>query len=318
MEKQRLVQWLASFVLVAFGNGFAISQNYPNATIRIVAPEAGGGGDLVARIVAQGLTPRLGQQVIVDNRGGSAVIAAGIVAKAAPDGYVLLLSASAHWLLPLFESVPYDPIKDFAPISMTTLSPAVIAVHPSVDAKSLKELMALAKSKPGQMNVGSGTKGSTTYLSAELFKVDAGLDIVSIPYKGAGPALTAVMGKQVDMIIMTAGSVMPHAKSGKLRALAVASARPSPLAPGLPTATEAGLPGFESGSYIGMFAPAKTPESITMKLNQEIVQHLNQPEIKSKLFGLGLDVVGSSPSQLMTIVQSEMSRIEKMISKIKP
>lgn len=304
-------------MLMVLGCGFAHGQANSTATIRIVAPEVGGGADLVARIMAQGIISRMGQQAIVENRGGSAIIAAGIVARASPDGQTLLVASSAHWLLPLFESVPYDPLRDFAPITMATASPAVIAVHPSVDAKSLRELIALAKSRPGQLNIASGTKGATTYLSAELFKVSAGVDIVSIPYKGAGPAMNAAIARQVDMVIMTAGSVMPQAKSGKLRALAVATAQQSPLAPGVPTASETGLPGYESGSYIGLFAPAKTPGAITTRFNQEVVQYLNQPEIKARMLTLGLEVVGSSAAQLTVIIRSEMARIEKLIKTLK-
>ncbi len=314
MMMQKLV--LLASVIFAICSTSATGQTFPTGPIRLVAPEPGGGADLVARIVAQGLTERLGQQALVDNRGGSAIIPAEIVAKAPPDGQVLLFCASAHWLLPLFQEVSYDPIRDYAPITLTTTSPAVIAVNPSLNVSSVKELIALAKSRPGQLNVASGTKGSTTYLSAELFKAEAGVDIVGIPYKGAAPALTAVVAKQVDMIVITASSVMPYAKSGKLKVLAVASPRPSVLAPGVPTTSEAGMPGFESGTVHALFAPGRTPERIVMRLNQEVTQYLKQPEIREKLLGLGLDVVASSPAQLTATVKSETERIEKMLKKI--
>lgn len=289
-------------------------QNYPSKPLRIVAPEAGGGADLAARIVAQGLSTNLGQQAVVDNRGGSAIIPAELVSKSPPDGYTLLFSANAHWLLPLFQdNVPYDPIKDYAPISLTTTSPAVIAVHPSLPVKTVKELVALAKARPGVINCASGTKGATTYISAELFKAMAGVNIAAIPYKGAGPALNATVGGQVDMIVITATSVMPHVKQGRLRALAVASAQPTPLAPGLPTAAAAGIPGFETGTTHGIFAPARTPDAIVARLNQEIVRYLNRPDTKERVFNAGLEIVASSPAELLSTIKSEISRIAKMI-----
>jgi tripartite-type tricarboxylate transporter receptor subunit TctC len=296
-------------------SGFASAQNYPSKPIRIVAPAPGGGADLVARIVAQGLTSGLREQAIVENRGGSAVIPAEIVLKSPPDGYTLLFAASAHWLLPLFQrDVPYDPVKDFAPITWTTTSPAIIAVHPSLPVKSLKELIALAKARPGEINCASGTKGSTTYLSAELFKYMARVNVAGIPYTGAGPALNATVAGHVQMIVITASSVMPFAKSGRLRALAVASASPSVLAPGLPTSAAAGLPGYESGTVHALFAPSKTPEPIITRLNQETVGYLTRPEIKDRMLGLGLDVIASTPAQLLATVKSEIARVGKMLS----
>ena len=288
----------------------------PNKPILIVAPEAGGGADLAARIVAQGLMGSLGQPVLVDNRGGSAIIPAEIVAKAAPDGHTLLFSANAQWLLPLFqENVPYDPIRDYAPISLTTTSPAVIAVHPSLPVKSVKELIALARARPGEINCASGTVGATGYISSELFRAMTGVNIAAIPYKGAGPALNATVGGQVDMIVITATSVMPHVKQGRLRALAVASARPSILAPGLPTAAAAGVPGFETGTMHALFAPARTPETTIARLNQEAVRFLNRSDTKDRLSNAGLEMVGSSPSDLLSAIRSETTRIADMIRK---
>ena len=314
MPSPRLVAWGVSVALTVMGSGAVSGQDYPSKSIRIVAPGAGGGADFVARFIAQHLSASLGQPVIVDNRSGSAVIPAELVAKAPPDGYTLHFSASALWLLPLFQdNVPYDPVRDFAPISLTTVSPAAIMVHPSLPVKSVGELIALAKARPGVINCASGTKGSTTYVSAELFNAMAAVDIVRIPYKGAGQALSEVVGGQVDMIVITASSGMPYVRSGRLRALAVASAKRSALAPGVPTAAEAGLPDFETGTVHGLFAPARTPEPIIVRLNQEIVRFLNDPDTKQKLFRRGLDVVASSPAELMANVKSERARIGKMI-----
>ena len=314
MRSRHFLPFMVFSGMMILGTDAVHGQDYPHKSVRIVAPAPGGGADRVARMIAQGLSGSLGQQAIVDNRGGSAIIPAEIVAKAPPDGYTLLFSANAHWLLPLFQAnVPYDPVKDYAPISATTTSPAVIAVHPSVPVRSIRELVALAKARPGEINCASGTKGSTTYLSAELFKAMAGVNIVGIPYTGAGPALNAAVGGQVDMIVITASSVMPHAKSGRLRALAVASPQPSALAPGLPTAAAAGLPGYVSGTFHGIFAPARTPEAIIIRLNQEIVRFLNNPDTKEKLFSSGLEIVASSPADFMSTIKSEIARVSKMI-----
>jgi tripartite-type tricarboxylate transporter receptor subunit TctC len=305
---------LSVLVLSVWISGNSHGQSFPSKPVRIVAPEPGGGADLVARIVAQGLSASLGQPAVVDNRGGSAIIPAEIVAKSPPDGHTLLFSANAHWLLPLFQdNVPYDPLNDYAPISVTTTSPVVIAVHPSLPVKSIKELIALAKARPGEINCASGTKGSTTYLSAELFKAAARVNIATIPYKGAAPALNATVGGHVDMIAITASSVMPHVRQARLRALAVASTQPSALAPGLPTASAAGLPAYITGTTHAIFAPAKTPDAIVQRLNQDIVRFLNRPDTKEKLFTSGLDIVGSSSAELTTTIRSEIARIAKMM-----
>lgn len=314
MLSPRFVTWMVSVGVIVLGAGAASGQTYPNKPVRVVTAAAGGGADFVARVIAQGLSTSLGHSVVVDNRGGSAIIPAEIVAKAPADGYTLHFSASALWLLPLFQdNVPYDPLRDFAPISLTTTSPAVIAVHPSLPVKSVRELIALAKARPGEINVASGVKGATTFISSELLKAMAGVDIVSIPYKGAGPALNAVLAGETHVIVITASSVMPHVKSGRLRALAVASAKPSALAPGVLTAADAGLPGYESGTLHGMFAPAKTPEAIITQLNRDIVRFLNNPDTKKKLFSRGLEAVGSSPGELTATIKSEIARISKMI-----
>ncbi len=314
MPVSRFVIGMVSVCLMAATANRAFGQSYPNKSIRIVTSEPGGGADLVARIAAQGLTVVLAQQVIVDNRGGSAVIPAEIVAKAPPDGYTLSVSGNTTWLLPfLQENVPYDPLKDFSLISLTTSSPAVLAVHPSVAASSVKELIALAKARPGELNYASGTLGSTTHLATELFKVMAGINIVRVPYKGAGPALIALGAGQVQLMFFPASSGTPHMKAGRVKGLAVASAQPTALAPGLPTVTASGLPGYESGTFHVVFAPARTPEAIINRLNQEIVRYINRPEVKDQLFNSGLDIVGSSPQQSASTMKAEMDRMGKLI-----
>ncbi len=288
-------------------------QDYPNRPIRLVTNAAGASADLATRIVAQGLSVSFSQAVVVDNRAGSTVIPTQIVAKAPADGHTLYGATTALWILPLLQEVPYDTLKDFAPIALTTISPSVLAVHPSVPATSLKELIALAKSKPEELTIGSGTSGSTTQLSSELFKATAKVNILSVPFKGAAPALNAVLAGQVQVIAISASSVMPHFRAGRLRALAVASAQPSALAAGVPTAAEAGLPGYESGVINGILAPAKTPDAIINRLNREIVRYLNNPETKERFFKSGMEVVGSSPREFAATIRSEIARWGKVI-----
>jgi tripartite-type tricarboxylate transporter receptor subunit TctC len=288
-------------------------QSYPSKPIRIITSEPGGGADLVARLVAQGLTAGFGQQAIVDNRGGNAVIQAQIMARALPDGYTLLTSGNNHWILPVLQAVPYDPRRDYSPITLTTSSPALLAVHPSVAAHSVKELIALAKTKPGELNYASGAQGSTTHLASELFKAMAGINIVRVTYKGSGPAVLALIAGEVQMMFFPASSGMQHVKSGRVKALAVASAQPSPLAPGLPSVAASGLPGYESGTFHAVFAPAHTPSSIVGRLNQQIVRFINTPEVKEQLFKAGLEIVGSSPQDAAAIIGSEMARFGKVI-----
>jgi tripartite-type tricarboxylate transporter receptor subunit TctC len=237
---------------------------------------SGGATDLVARLIAQGLTSSLGQQVIVDNR-PTGIIPGEIVVAAPPDGYTLLFHGSSLWMMPLLQKVPFDPVKDLAPITLASSTPSLVVVHPAVPAKTIKELIALAKAKPGGLNYGSGTSGSSSHLAAELFKYMARVNIVRVPYKGQGPAVLAVLGGEVQMSFATSSSVSGHIKSGKLRALAIGTAKPSALAPGLPTVAESGLPGYESASNAGMFAPAKTSGRLIALLNREIVQALNRP-----------------------------------------
>ena len=302
------VLWLCTMMqgLQAFG------QTFPSKPIRVVASGVGGGGDFGSRLIAQGLAARLGQQVIVENRGGSAIIPAQIVAQAPPDGYTLLSYASTIWLLPLLQNVPYDPMKDFSPITLAVSSPNVLVVHPSLSVKSVRELIALAKARPGALSYASTAAGGPPHLAAELFKSMAGLDIVRVPYKGATLGLTELMAGQVQLYFLIPTAVMPHVRSGRLRALAVTSAKPSPLVPGLPTLA-ATLPGYEMVTNLGIFAPARTPDAIIKKLNQEIVQVLNQPDVKEKFFNAGTDTVGTSPETFASAMSVEMAAIAKLI-----
>jgi len=290
----------------------AVAQSYPNRPIRAVTAAVGGGIDFTARLVAHGLTNAFGQQVIVDNRGGTGV-AQGTVAKATPDGYTILINNNTVWLSPLLEKVHYDYEKELIPVCLTTRSPAVLVVHPSMGVNSVKELIALAKATPGDINYASGPMGAANHLSAELFKALAGVNLVRIGYKGGGPALNDLLAGQVKVMFATAGSVMPHIKSGKLRGLAVTSAQASPLVPGLPSVAASGVPGYESEAIYGMFVPAKTPQAIIDRLQQETVRYLTLPETKERFFNSGVEVVGSTPQEFAAIIKSEASRLGKII-----
>ena len=289
------------------------AQEYPLKPVRIVAGDAGGGSDITARLIAQGVAGSLGQQLIVENRGGNIANTVMPVARAPADGYTIVIYGGTFWIAPLLEKLPYDPVRDFAPITMATSSPSVVVVHPSLPVKSVKELIALAKARRGELTYASGPVGSSNHLSAELFKSMAGVNIVRIPYKGTGSALIDLIGGQVQIMFANAASVGAHIKSGKLRALAVTGAQPSAVFPGLPTVAESGLAGYESASTQGMFAPVATPSSVINRLNQEIVRALNRTDIMDSLLRSGVDVVANSPEQFAARIKSEMTRLGKLI-----
>ncbi len=295
------------------GGSAAIAQTYPTKTLRMLTAELGGGSDLSARLIAQGLSASLGQQVIVDNRVGGIIIA-DIAARAAPDGYTLFTYSSTLWLIPLMRTrTPYDPVKDFAPITLVGSSPMVLVTHPTVPVTSVKELIALAKAKPGDINFATGPSGAIPHLSAELFKAMAGIDIVHIAYKGVGLAVTDLIGGRVQMMFPNASAALPHVKSGRLRGLAVTSAQPSTLAPGFPTLAASGLPGYECVAMYAVFVPAKTPAALVKRLNQEIVRVLNRPDIREKFLNASTEVIASSPEELAATMKSEMTRMGKVV-----
>lgn len=292
----------------------AQAQDYPTKPIRIITAGVGGATDFAARTIAPGVTAALGQQIVVDNR-ASGVIPGEIVAQSKPDGYTLLFYGPPIWLAPfLLEKMPYDPVKDLAPVILAVSSPAILVVHPSLPVKSVNDLIALARSKPGQLNYGTSGTATTTHISGELFKSMAGLDIVRVNYKGAGALITDLLAGQLQFTFATATSVSSHIKEGgRLRALAVTSAKPSPLLPGLPTVASAGLPDYVSESTSAMFAPAGTPKAIIDRLNQAIVGVLNSAEVKERFFRAGSDVVASTPEQLASAVNAEIARLVKVI-----
>ena len=289
----------------------AWAQSYPLKPIRIVTSPAGGGNDFPARLIARALTGSLGQQVVVDNR--ATILIADIVRQAPADGYTLLVTGSAHWIGPLIDKVTYDPVRDFAPITLIDRAPSVLVVHPSMPLKSVKQLIALAKARPGEMNFSVGGPGTSGHLGAILFNHMAGVTIVNVPYKGTAPALLAVMTGEVHAMFGSAGSVAPHLAAGRLRALAVGSAQPSRLAPGMPTVAQAGLPGFLSEALHALFAPAGTPPTAIALLNREVGNYLRSPEAQDIFLKAGIEPSPGTPEEFAAIMKSEVERIAPVL-----
>ena len=250
------------------------------------------------------------QQVIVDNRGS---IAAEIVAKSAPDGYTILIDGSPLWLTPLFRSSGWDPLKDFAALTLAVSSPSMLVVHPSVPVKSVRELIALAKARPGQINYAAGTIGATPHLAGEQFKVMAGVKVERVPYKGTGPGMIGLMGGEVEFMFPGAASAWMYVKQNRLRALGICSLKPSALFPGVPTVSDSGLRGYESVSPQGIVAPAKTPAAIIARLNQELVKALNRAETRQRLSDLGIEVVANTPEEFAASMKNDIARTAKLI-----
>jgi tripartite-type tricarboxylate transporter receptor subunit TctC len=295
----------------------AIAQSYPNKPIRLISPYApGGGSDTLARIIGVKLTESWGQPVIIENRPGAAgSIGAEAAAKATPDGYTVLVTPSAVLTVnPLiYPKLRYDPVRDFEPITIATNSPYLLVVHPSIPAATVKELIAYARSKPGQLNYSSSGNGSSTHLAGVLFAQLAGLQLVHVPYKGAAPAIVDLLGGQIHMRFSSVVPVIPHVRAGKLRALGISSAKRYGPLPDVPAINEAGLPGFIVDSWYGILAPARTPRPIVTKLNSEIVRHLKSDDLKTKMAAEGAEVIGSSPEELAKWLHDDLARWAKPV-----
>jgi tripartite-type tricarboxylate transporter receptor subunit TctC len=302
--------WMAVAVAALGATAAWAQEVFPNKVIRIVTPATGGGSDVLARMIAPAMTESLGQQVIVDNRGS---IANEIVAKAPADGYTILIDGSPLWLTPLFRQTAWDPLKDFAPLTLAVSSPSMLVVHPSVPVKTVRELIALAKARPGQINYAAGTIGATPHLAGEQFKVMAGVNVVRVPYKGTGPGMIGLMGGEVEFMFPGAASAWNYVKQGRLRALGVCSLKPSALFPGVPTVSDSGLPGYESVSPQGVVAPAKTPAAIIARLNQELVKALNRADTRQRLGDLGIEVVANTPEEFAASMKNDIARTAKLI-----
>ncbi len=305
-----------SVVLLAGATGAANAQAYPARPIRIIAPYVPAGGvDFVARVIAAKLSETIGQQVIVENRpGGGTNIGSELVVRSAPDGYMLLLGGVPNTAnMTLFRKPPYDVVKDFAPVSQTTIAPNILAVHPSVPVRSVKDLIALAKSRRGELTFASAGIGSSNHLSGEQFRIMAGLDIVHVPYKGGGAAVTDLIAGQVSMYFGTTPSTVPHVRTGRLRALAVTSAQRSRATPDIPTMSETALPGFEQSAWHGLLAPAGTPPAVIGKLHSEVVRVLRMPDVIERMAAQGVDVIGSSPAEFAAFIRQDVVKYEKLV-----
>jgi tripartite-type tricarboxylate transporter receptor subunit TctC len=302
--------WVAAVMTI--GAADASAQNYPNKPVRMVTAGIGAAADVAARLVTPALSEAFKQPFIVDNR-GIGVIPGEIVSKAPPDGYTLLAHASLFWIGPLIQPPPYDVLRDFAPITLLSDTPNLIVVNPSLPAHTVKELIAYAQAKPGVLNYASGGNGAPNHLAAELFGHLAGVKLVRIIYKSGTLQMTDLMAGHVQLMFPNAGMVAPFIKAGKLRGLAVASARPSPLAPGLPTAAAEGLPGFETSTQVGLFVPAKTPASTVKLLGQETARVLGLPEVRQRHLAAGTEAVGNSPQEFAALIRAEMAKWAKVI-----
>ncbi len=295
----------------------ALGQQYPTKTIRIVAPYAPGGGvDLVARLIADQLSKSLGQGVIVENRPGAAgTIGAALVAKARADGHTLLLGTIAtHGIAPsLYPSLPYDAQKDFTPISLLVTQPNVLAVHPALGARSVADLIRLAKAKPGTIAYASSGSGTTLHLSGALFEVAAGVQLVHVPYKGSAPALIDLLGGQVQIIFDNLATALPHIQASKLTPLAVTSSSRTARLPGVPTMQEAGLPGYEVTSWYALYAPAHTPPAVAQRLNTEVRKAIASPAVAERLREQGLQPAPGSAAQLAELTRAEIAKWARVV-----
>jgi len=308
---------LAATLAISTPHAAAAADAYPARPIRfVVAFPPGGGTDIIARSIAQKLAERLAQQVVVDNRpGAGGNIGTDIVAKSAPDGYTLLMGSAGPLAInaSLFDKMPFDPIRDLAPVTLAASTPNVLVVHPSLKAATVNELIALAKARPGEINFASSGHGTPAHLAGELFNSMAGVKLVHVPYKGAAPALADLLGGQVQLMFSTMPPALPHVKDGKLRALAVTSSKRSRAMLELPTVDEVALPGFEANTWHGVVVPAGTPAAIVARLNREIVAILHLPEVVERLSGQGAEALGSTPEEFAAYIRSESVKWAKVV-----
>lgn len=319
MRSVRCLRVMEALIIVAFVSVVTslYAQTYPNKPIRFVVPySAGGTSDIIARIIGQRLSERVGQQVVIDNRpGAGGNLGSDLVAKAMPEGYTILMgNVATHAINPsLYAKMPYDAVRDFSPVTLVADVPTVLVVPLSVPAKSVQQLITLAKKTPGALNFASAGTGTTQHLAGELFKTMAGINIVHIPYKGGGPALTDLIGGQVSLMFPNIPLVLPYIKSGRLRALAVASSKRSSILPDVPTVSESGLSGLEVATWFGVLGPAGILKEVVMRLHDEIVGIVGSSETKERLTGIGADIVTSSPDEFSAYIKAEIAKWAKVI-----
>lgn len=310
---------LLASLAVAMTTSHAAAQQtqYPTRPVRIlVAYPPGGGVDLAARVIGQKFTESFGQQMIIDNRGGGGGnISMELAARAAPDGHTLIMTGAGPTTInvSLYSKIPFDPIRDFAPVALVASTIYALVVHPGVEAKSVKELIALAKARPGKLTFGTAGVGAPPHLATELLKMMTGTDMVHVPYKGTGPALADLMGGQITFMFADALAAAPQVKAGKLRGLAVSSPRRFPLVPDLPTIAESGVPGFSAVGWTGLLAPAGTPQPIVRKLNAEVVRVLPLPDVKEKLAGDGSEFGRNTPEEFSAFIKQEIAKWAKVV-----
>jgi len=309
------VRMFIAGLLLALAAAAPAQQNYPNKHIRLISPYApGGGNSLMARLVGEKLTESWGRQVIVDNRpGGNTIIGTAAAAKATPDGYTMLLAGSSHVIVPLAIDTPYHPIRDFAAIGTIAKYEQILVVNPSLPAKTLQEFIALAKSRPGQLNYVTFGSGSSSHLAMELLSMNTGIRMQHIPHKGTGPALTDVIGGHADAFLSTPSAAIPHIRSGRLRALAVSGQARSPAVPDVPSFSEAGMPGFEVRSWYGLVAPAGTPKPIVDKVSAELARIVASAEMRDKLSTQGVEPYVNSADGYTALLKSDMAKWAKVI-----
>ena len=302
---------------VMLTSSVALAHAYPSKPIRLIVPTPpGGGADIATRIIAKKLSENIGQPVLIENRSGAGGnVSAEYVAKQPPDGYTLYMGAIGPFAISpsLYKSLPYDPLRDFAPITMSVVMSNILVSHPSVPARTVRELIELARAKPGTLNYGSAGNGTAGHLAGELFASMAGVELVHVPYKGGGPAMVDLLAGQIQLIFASAPSALPHVKSGKLRAFAVTTPAHSSVLPDLPTISEAALPGYEATNWYCFVAPAKTPIEIITKLNQEFRKALTHPETKEALAVQGLEPSPTTPEALTAYIKADMARWAKVV-----
>lgn len=306
---------VALALLAATGVNAAHAQDkYPSRPVRIVTSTPGGGNDFLARIVAPSLGNALGQQIIVDNRPSRLV--GGIAARSTPDGYTLVVGGSTMQYTPLMEKIDYNAITDFTPVSLLERSPNVLVVTPALKVNNVSELVALARAKPGVLNYGTGASGASLHLSGELFMLATNTKLARVPYKATGPAILGLLTGEIQMVFATAGAVVPLLKDGKVKALGVTTAKPTPLVPGVPTIAEQGVPGFEVVTIGFMLAPAKTPQAIVRVLNQHVVKLMQTQDVKDRLSGGGSEALSSTPEELGRIMREDDARMRKLFKQL--
>ena len=305
-----------AFAAAALASTGALAQSYPQKTVRVVVPYAPGGNtDFTARVIAAKLTDVFGQQIVVENRpGGGTNIGSELVAKAPADGYTLLMGGASNAInMSFYPKMPYDTLRDFAPVILCVKGANVLSVHPSLPAKNLQELIALAKARPGQLNYASSGLGSSNMMAGELLKLMAGVNIVHVPYKGNSPALTDTIGGQVEMIFSGVPALLPHIKSGRLRAIAIGSLKRFPALPDVPTIDASGLKGYEATTWFGLMAPAKTPREIVARLNTEFGKILVSTEVHDRFMNEGIEPIGGTPGQFGAFIRDEIDKYAKVV-----